>query len=479
MDDNYAAGILRMDDSSIDQLVQQGYWTPRQAQEARAMKSADAERAAVNSQPEVQDNSLAGVQQAQQMADHATHEGLKGSGLPVSFPPLSDNQPPAFQEPYATLPATMQAPAPMEVPAPMQAEAGQEVMRHVAQDKARQVAVAQQANEAKQTVNNMEIQDKHDEAKVQADMDNSKFNWGQGIAHAISIMMGAYSQGLSGAKENPAVVAIDKEIKLQSDAKKYSDEQKLKMAELLYKQAQQEIEKRKATVDSMVGLKKLDLAEQEVAIKLQELKDKRAGVSMLGKTRFTQAEAMSLSGKEGEDIRSRLVRLPDGTYAPSLNGEDAKKLRTETLPNISNSLRALGQLDKLTDYFGNNPGKKTLSREQKGMADQAVQELVGAIRLEYFGPGVLTDNEQEIARSIIGNPSKVMSLESANRAKLRNMMEKLKFSRRERLRESGVDLPASKNEQVLQQAQQKYPQVPKADLINALIKSGNWNRSEE
>lgn len=357
--------------------------------------------------------------------------------------------------------------------------AQQEAVRQVASQKAAEVAAVQKAADDTKAAEAAAAQDLQNEEKIKKDTEESNPNLGKQIAQAVAIMVGAYSQGLTGAKENPAVVAIEKEADRQAAARKYSDEQKLKLADMMYKQAQMEIDKRKATVDSMIGLRKLEQAEQELAMKREELSVKKGQLGQLSKTRFTKEEAMSLTGEDGNRIRERLVRLPDGTFAATLGSEDAKKLRTETLPNISGSLRALSQLESLTDYFGNNPAKKVLSRAQKGVADQAVQELVGAIRLEYFGPGILTDNEQEIARSMIGNPSKVWSLDSANRAKLQNMAEKLKFSRRERLREAGVDLPLTQNETILQQAMQKYPDQTKADLINALIRQGKWNRKEE
>lgn len=357
--------------------------------------------------------------------------------------------------------------------------ANQEATRQVAAQKAADLQARKQAQDETQRAEAAALQDAQDEAKVKADMEQGGSNWGSKIGQAIAIMMGAYSQGLTGSKTNPAVEAIEKEMERQAASRKYTDEQKLKLAEMLYKQAQLDIERRKATVDSMVGLRKLEQADQDIAIKLEELQLKKGAAQQLGKTRFTKEEVMSLGGEGGKDLRERMVRLPDGSYAPSLSAEDAKKLRSEFLPQTANALKSLDNLEKLTNYFGNNPAKKVLSRSEIGKAQQDVQALVGAIRLEYFGPGILTDNEQEIARSMIGNPSKFFSLSSANKAKILNMKEKMKFSRRERLRESGVDLPLTRNEQILEQAMQKYPNAQKGEVINALIQQGKWDRTEE
>lgn len=358
--------------------------------------------------------------------------------------------------------------------------AQQEATRQVAAQKAAQDTAAKQAEEDTRKAEAALEADKQNEEKIQKDMDESGSNWGTKIGQAVAIMMGAYSQGLTGAKDNPAVVAIEKEMERQASARKYSDDQKLKMAEMMYKQAQQQIDQRKATVDSMIGLKKLEQGEREINIKLMELQEKRAQKDMLGKSRYTQEERMALlSTKDGRDISEMLIRLPDGTWAPTVSGATAKKLRDDVLPQISGTLRALDNLENLTDYFGNNPAKKMVSFDKIGLTKGNVQEVVGGMRLEYFGPGILTDFEQALAKEIIGNPAALFSLGSTHKATLHNMKEKMKFSRREKLREAGIDVPLSRNEQVLQQAMQKYPGQSKADLVNALIKQGKWDRKEQ
>lgn len=403
--------------------------------------------------------------QADPAAFQAMNTGMQEAGLaPAALPtPLA---PVAAEPPPEQVAAIEQEAATQAVAANAQAKASQAIAAQNAQEESEKAALQASADTAQ-------------EEKVKADLDETSPNWGRGIGNAIAIMLGAYSQGLTGAKENPAIVQLEKMAERQAAAKKYSDEQKLKLSELLLKQAQQEIEKRRATVDSMIGLRKLEQADQEIALKREEINAKRAQLQAAAKQIFTQAEIMSLGGEDGNRIRERAVRLPDGRYALAIGSKEAGRYREEISPNIDKSLKSLNKLESLTDYFGNNPAKKVLSRDEIGIAKQEVQNLVGSIRLEYFGPGILTDNEQEIARSMIGNPSKFFSLESANRAKLLNMAEKLKFSRRAFLRENGVDLPPSRNERVLEQAMQKFPNTPKAELINALIQQGHWDRNEQ
>lgn len=379
----------------------------------------------------------------------------------------------------ASLPAPLQPG--LEALTPIQAAPEQvmaEVQAATAQDAQRKAAAVMQEKqmaEEQEKANRAAAQEAADEEKVAADSEG--MSWGRQIGQALAIMAGAYSQGLTGAKENPAIVAIDKALERQAQQKKYSEEQRIKLQELAYKQAQQDIERRKASIDSMIGLKKLEQAEQEIALKLQELNLKKVEKQSLAQSRFTEAEVRALPIDQREKLN--LVRLPDGTYGAALGSEDAKILRTQVLPATDNAIRALKGLEELNKKWGNNPLAKLTDREGRGRAESLAQELVGSIRLEYFGPGVLTDNEQEIARSIIGSPAKYFSLSSANQAKISTMIDKMKFSRRAKLRETGIDLPLSRNERLLQSAKQKYPDAQDGELINALMKQGKWDRNED
>lgn len=420
----------------------------------------DAIGAAMQGGPQVsvQDSNLSMASQAPE-AYNAMNVALQGAGAQA-----------------ASLPAPLQPGLPAIPPSEEQVE--QEVMQATAgeaQRKAASIIEAQQAKEAQEKANRAEAQEAADGDKVAQDA--ADFGWGRKIGQALAIMAGAYSQGLTGNKENPAIVAIEKEMERQAAQKKYTEEQKLKLAEMAYKQAQQDIERRKATVDSMIGLKKLEQADAEIAIKMGELQQKKAERVLMTQSRFTADQVKSLPLDMREKLN--LVRLPDGTYGSALGAEDAKNLRMNVLPATDNAIRALKELDAINAKWGNNPGAKLVDREGRGRAMSLAQEIVGSIRLEYFGPGVLTDNEQELARSIIGSPQNYLSLSSANKAKIQTMIEKMKFSRRVKLRETGIDMPLSSNEQMLQQAMQKYPQASKADLMSALIKQGKWNKNED
>lgn len=413
--------------------------------------------------PTVADQNLA-VAQADPVAFQAMNSGLTSSGLqPAELaPPLQQVQGPSMQE----------DPALQQVIADQQAQ--QEAIRQTAAAKAAQVTAMRQAEEETKKEEAMRAQDAQDEEKIKKDLAEDAPSLGSQIGQAIAIMAGAYSQGLTGSKENPGLVAIEKQAEKIAAARKYNDEQKLKLAEMLYKQGQQQIEQKKATIDSMIGLKKLEQADQEIQLKLQELNIKRNERAAAGKTTFTREELAMLSPEDRNKLN--LVRIPGGKFASVIGGDPKEVVKTNV--DTDSALNTAGQLMQEIEYFGNNPSKKLLSRERVGKAQGLAIALTGQLRLPYMGPGALTDQERQVLESISGDPTKLFSLASSNKAKLQTIIEKVKHYRRSYLRNSGIDLPPSVNEMNVEKMLKAAPGLTKDEAINALVRKGIWQNEE-
>jgi hypothetical protein len=174
-----------------------------------------------------------------------------------------------------------------------------------------------------------------------------------------------------------------------------------------------------------------------------------------------------------EKDRARVLTLPNGKFGLAANESAANKIR-ENLADIASASESLKAIDSLADYFGNNPIKKTLSFDKIAQAKSLQQALVGKMRLELFGPGVLTDYEQEIARGIIRRPDSIFSLASSNKAAYNVLRKKLEFSRNQLLRNAGISVPKTSNDLLLEEARKKNPGIPDNKLITLLIKKGIW-----
>jgi hypothetical protein len=288
-------------------------------------------------------------------------------------------------------------------------------------------------------------------------------------------MMGARAQGLANLKENPAVQAIDKAIERQAAARKYSQEERDKAFEIALKMANLEIEKKKQATESFYKQQQYGKTQLEIQ-KLQQDINQQGQMTQFAKSKGLaqqDVDAIPLT-PEGDKLRQRLVRLSNGSYTPVNDGEIAKKLNQEYIPNAENAQSALRKLNELTDYFGDNPIKKFASREEIAVANQSIQELVGQIRPEYFGPGAFTDTEQKIARSLIGDPSKFFSMSSATKASLKNMQQKMASAVRRRITQAGGNLPPSVNDSNLQIMKSHNPKLTDGQIIDALQRAGKW-----
>ncbi len=99
--------------------------------------------------------------------------------------------------------------------------------------------------------------------------------------------------------------------------------------------------------------------------------------------------------------------------------------------------------------------------------------LVGKLRIEFFGPGVMTDNERAQAKKILGDPNALFATDSREKAKVLKIIMKLNYGVRDKLRRDGVAVPKTRNDQVIEQIvrSRKLSDNPKnrRDVINGLI----------
>jgi len=470
--------LMAVPDDILDTWVASGSLGQGAANEIKARRYAEAQRAPLEAQADVQNTAMAqtpaGMQQAQQGSDVITEQALQGTGITPTFPAIqSPGQGMMAPDAVQGLPSTLEAPvssvAPMvpseeQVAAEMQAAQGA-----MAQQKASQVMAAQAASEEQEKADRAMAKAAQEEEEVTQDLKGT--SWASDLGQAAAIMLGAYSQMYTGAKENPAVVAIDKKLDRLAAEKKYSEEKRLRLSDQAYKQAQLELEKKKATIDNMATLRRLEQADQELALKRGEVQAKLQERALLSQTRFTKEQAARLPADMREKLN--LVRLPDGSAASAFSSKQAADLGTLNTDTDS-ALMSAGQLMNKIEYFGNNPVKKFVDRESAGQVKGLATALKGQLRLPYLGPGAMTDSEREMLDEIIGDPTVIFSVESANRAKLQTIIDKVKFFHRSAMRSGGIDLPLSENEKLFKEYKAARPNLSDGQIVNNLKSAGKW-----
>ena len=177
-------------------------------------------------------------------------------------------------------------------------------------------------------------------------------------------------------------------------------------------------------------------------------------------------------------VGQKVIKGRDGLYYYTRG--DLKKLK-EYISDAQDSIDGLTQLEEYVDkvtMFEQIPGASILSKDAAG-AQSLRDRLVGKLRIEFFGPGVMTDQEREQAKKILGNPNAFFSRDSVEKEKIRNLLLKINYGIRQKLRRDGLAIPESRNDRMvkawLKRAGRPITDSNKARAVNALIAAEKKN----
>lgn len=492
--------IQGLPDDQLDALVNSNQLSAVTANNIKAQRAGDtlrAEQAAAEEQARAERVAAIPDERVQANMNAIEDIAMQGTGVQpghapiIKAPPQAPSLNPVPAAPIVPKPApALASQAPVSTPAPevqaaANAEAEQQVATQNSQAKIANELQAKAVNEEQKAVNDVEEKAKEDDDKVAADLAKDS-SWGDTIKQAVAIMMGAYSQGLTGAKSNPVLDLIEKRLEAKAKAEQWTAEQKVKALEQTQKAAKHEAEMQKSKTDSIIAKQNIEknlieldksLADTEMA--KMALANAQVVKNLSTKKQWTEADRVQIPNtQEGQELRERLVTIgvdKDGNImsAPAYTRAGATHLTKDVLPAIANSQNTLKELVNLNEYFGNNVAKKIFSRSEIAKSQGKQQMLVGSLRLELFGPGVLTDTEQELARNIIRDPSKIATLSSANEAALLSLLDKLTISKNNQLRQNGIEVPKSVNEINIEKIRAQAPKLQTHQIIDILKKPIN------
>lgn len=116
------------------------------------------------------------------------------------------------------------------------------------------------------------------------------------------------------------------------------------------------------------------------------------------------------------DMKAEELEIPG--FGQARTAADAKDMRTAIVDTESaiadlNQVKELGTDVNLTDI------------KKRELIDQLLNAATGKLRLSMTGPGAMTDSERLMIRNSIGDPSKLMSTESIEKAKLDQLIKGL------------------------------------------------------
>lgn len=303
---------------------------------------------------------------------------------------------------------------------------------------------------------------------------------GEKVAATLAVFFSGFGDRVLGRNgSNRALDILQTDIDRDIEAQKKDIDTELALKQEARRRVELEIKNRLANaqinqmgVQNQLRMQQAAQAAQQLALQQQAIMQQRMLNKHLAAGGGVNREQLFNMDPK---MQSRAILFKDGKARFATDEVSARKLRDETIPSLSGAMRSIDRLKEI----GNQTAGGALSLTQRKLAQQEVQSLVGNLRLELFGPGVLTDTEQKIAREIIGNPAQIFKLRSVELAALDSLKDKLNYSARTRLRTNGIFLPKSKNEQKVEQVLKQNPGIKKANAINALKKKGLWSNEDD
>lgn len=173
-------------------------------------------------------------------------------------------------------------------------------------------------------------------------------------------------------------------------------------------------------------------------------------------------------------------KIPLYTDALEMAGDEklAKSIRGREVPGVglartekdASELKALkGDVDAARSgikellSIANKP-LKSLSPTEIARAQTIQGMLQGALRLPIVGPGAVSESEREMLQNIIANPTKIFSLDSSNRTRLKTLQAQLDEKFKQMASARGLTIKqriTPQQQQFIQWAQQTIKKDPK------------------
>ena len=307
------------------------------------------------------------------------------------------------------------------------------------------------------------------------------------IVSLVGLAAGAYGSYKYGTP-NAFVKRLDREVKkdIEAQALEASLEKK-KLAAANFKVSVLASRLARSTKDEEKQQNFLRLSQSYRQKGLQEIKKevkKRKDIkdlSELNKRGITDEELAYITVNFPKlRVEDSVIKGRDGLNYRVKGGVSRANKVKEYISDAQDSLDGLNELltyvDKVTIFEQgalNLPA--AIFSEDRAKADSLRDRLVGKLRIEFFGPGVMTDQERAQAKKILGDPNAFFTTDNRERAKIRSLIMKLNYGVRNKLRADGVPLPDSPNDlrlkQMLQRRNLSDNAANRVKVIDGLIKS--------
>jgi hypothetical protein len=317
----------------------------------------------------------------------------------------------------------------------------------------------QKANQEALAKAQLKVQEIESEAgKIQPQDFWANRSTGSRIAAAIAMGVGAYASAMTGGPNTAKQIidgAVAQDLALQKEKYQRAKERgaiaRNVYGDLVAKLGSEEaasaaiINNAYKMISTKLQIQESQAQNAERAMKIQSLKADidatRAAAQAKQVELLAKQEALKGAGQAQQPVPQGVLSKEDEqTYIrdPEFFGfaptkEEAVAFR-KGLPEYRSVMRDLTELNNIT----NQPGR-SLNPVTGEKVKAIKQRLVGALREEILGPGVITKEERELILSdILGDPTAILSLDASTKAKLKSLSDSMQFRKAEQAKILGL-----------------------------------------
>ena len=316
---------------------------------------------------------------------------------------------------------------------------------------------------------------------------------GTKLMAALAIGLGAYQGTLSGTGGNNGLEMVNKIIDRELEQKQQGFKNQLALKSAVMDKVKSQLsilDSQTLSKDKKIKILTLKQQLEQEQSKIQQnlfqeqRKDSLQRISMNKELapEVRERARQEIMRNTPEKLQEKLINLGDMGGVQQIIGTpgEAKDLR-EKVSNANMMVKDLHELSSLVSEVSGTEkllGRVGLQSESYRRVEQITSSIIGMLRVDILGPGVMTEAERQIIKNTLGNPNKILTLDDTEKKMIFNMQQKIYQGTRDRLRKSGVELPPSANEITLKnieaEAKKRGEKFNRAEVISKMMEKNVW-----
>lgn len=330
----------------------------------------------------------------------------------------------------------------------------------IRRDRARQQAEAVASQEKMQQLQdqkaqiNQKIQEEDEAFKA---IDPNRFWNSKTTAEKIGLGIALFLGAAGGNRGNTAAAYINKAIEDDINVQKLNREQALKKKEWALKLVDQQLKEMEAKTDNELKRTQIAKMRQDMSMDVMKLQQDRM--------QLMAYEQMKASGQINPDLikpedRNRLVFLPDGNVRLAGSKEAADDFRKF-------AAEAFGAKRRLEQYRDLIESGNVFSLQDRAKAKSIETAIIGALRVPYTGPGVLSEQDRQALKDAIGEFG-ILKIPESEKWKVRTVLKDITDEIDSRAMQSGFQMPKSRDQLMLEYQTKRRKDVSPEQVERAM-----------